>query len=83
EELADGDVVEVLDRAGVASHPPLPDGVRIAERDGHVWVTNFSDSPVSVDAPTDATWVIGDANVEAFDVGVVTGSVGDVTVTQR
>jgi len=82
-ELADAVVGEVLDRAGVASHPPLPDGVRIAERDGHVWVTNFSDSPVSVDAPADATWVVGDGNVEAFDVGVVAGSLGDVTVTRR
>ncbi|QSG04795.1 beta-galactosidase [Halapricum desulfuricans] len=82
-ELADALVGDLLERAGVTTHAPLPDGVRIAERDGHVWVTNFTDAPVSVDVPDGAAWVVGDERVGAYDVGVLEGTLGDVTVTRE
>ncbi|MEF8881007.1 MAG: beta-galactosidase [Halapricum sp.] len=82
-ELANAVTAGLLDRAGVTYHEPLPDGVRIAARDGYAWVTNFTGAALAVDAPTDATWVVGDSTVDAYDVGVVECGLADVTVGQR
>ncbi|MFB6189876.1 MAG: beta-galactosidase [Halapricum sp.] len=77
-DLADALVGDVLDRADVNRCGPLPDGVRVAERDGYVWVTNFTGETVSVDAPD--AWVVGGETIGAYDVGVVEATVDEVRV---
>jgi beta-galactosidase len=79
--LADALAGDLLQQAGVEHHAPLPDGVRVAERDGYVWVTNFTGRPVAVDAEDGATWVVGSPTVESYGVGVVESDLGSVTVT--
>jgi beta-galactosidase len=79
-ELANALTADLLERAGVDHLPDLPDGVRVAERDGYVWVTNFTSTSLSVDAPADAEWVVGDAAVDGFDVSVLEASLADVSV---
>ncbi|MFB6073762.1 MAG: beta-galactosidase [Haloarculaceae archaeon] len=80
--LADDLVTTLLDEAGVAYTDRLPAGVRVAERDGHTWVTNFTGAPVTVDAPDGAEWVVGDRHVGAFDVGVVCAPAAPLSVTR-
>ncbi|WP_101295589.1 beta-galactosidase [Halegenticoccus soli] len=70
----------LLDRAGVGCADRFPTGVRAAERDGFVWITNFTSDPVRISAPADAAWVVGDAAVGAFDVSVVEADLGSVSV---
>jgi len=79
--LADDLVDALLSRAGVDRTAPLPEGVAVAERDGHVWVNNFTDTSVSVSVPDGTTWVVGSATVDPFDVGVFTGELADVAIT--
>jgi len=78
--LADALVGNLLDSADVEHLRPLPDGVRVAERDDHVWVTNFSEASVDVDAPDEADWVVGSSAVDAYDVGVVRTGLDTVAV---
>lgn len=75
-DLADAIVSELLDSAEIEWSERLPDGVRIAERDGHVWITNFTGEPVRVDA--DGEWIVGDGEIEPFGVGVIRSSLGDL-----
>jgi len=63
-DLADALVADLLERADVPAADPLPDGVRLTERDGYTWVTNFGRDPVEVNAG-DAAVVVGDATVLA------------------
>lgn len=63
-------VGDLLDRAGVATTDPLPKQVRFTRRDGLTWVVNFRAESLSVDAPADAEWFLGDASVGAYDVAV-------------
>ena len=78
--LADALVGDLLDRAGVAGHEPLPDGVRVARRDGYVWVTNFTSESLAVEAPSGAKWLVSDGDVGGFDVGVVECDLDEITV---
>ncbi|GAB3688085.1 beta-galactosidase [Salinarchaeum chitinilyticum] len=82
-ELADAITGSLLERAGVPTHDPLRDGVRIAQRDGYVWVTNFTGEPRSVDVPEDATWIVGDGTVGAYDLCVVKCDRSALSVTGR
>ncbi|WP_276273190.1 beta-galactosidase [Haloarcula litorea] len=70
-DLADALATDLLDAAGVATTNRLPEGVRVARRDGYTWVTNFTDEPRTVDAPDAAEWVVGDASVDGYDAAVV------------
>lgn len=69
-DLAGALIESLLDRAGVSATDPLPEGVRLARRDGLTWVANFNEQTLSVDAPADASWVVGDGALGAFDVAV-------------
>jgi beta-galactosidase len=82
DDLADALVEAVLDEAGVERTERLPDGVRLSERDGTVWVTNFTDQPVTVDAPADADWRLGGETVGAYEVSVVAAGLSALSVRQ-
>ena len=58
----------------------MPGAVRVAERDGYAWITNFGSDPVTVDAP--GPFVVGDARIGAYDVAVVDASVGEIDVSR-
>jgi beta-galactosidase len=76
------DLVDVLlDRAGVERCPRLPERVQVAHRDGLTWVTNFDDRPVSIDAPADATWHLGDATLGSYGVAVLDAPPSAVSVS--
>ncbi|SFR67811.1 beta-galactosidase [Halogeometricum limi] len=77
-DLADELVSGLLSRAGVETTHRLPDGVRVNERDGLTWVSNFTSDPVSVDAPADATFVVGDETLDGFDAAVVESAPADL-----
>jgi len=81
EALADALVADALDAAGVPRTDRLPEGVRVAERDGYAWVTNFGSDPVDVDAPADATFVVGSDAVAGFDVAVVDAPASDLGIS--
>jgi len=78
-DLADALVADLLERAAVPAADPLPDDVRLTERDGYTWVTNFGRDPVEVDAG-DAPVVVGDATVPGRDLAVVEGPAHDVVI---
>jgi len=80
DDLANALVDDLLDRAGVETISSLPERVHVTERDGYTWVTNFRSTPVSVDAPTDATWIHGGSWVEAHDLAVVRADRRDLRV---
>ncbi|WP_303657485.1 beta-galactosidase [Halomarina pelagica] len=82
-DLADALVADLLDRAGVDCAARAPDGVRLAARDGHTWVTNFSDRPVRATAPDDAEWAIGGETVPAYGVSVVRTAPSTLSVTRE
>ncbi|XVH32037.1 beta-galactosidase [Haloferacaceae archaeon DSL9] len=75
-DLADDLARSLLERAGVEHAERLPDGVRVAVRDGHTWVTNFSSRRCVVDAG-EAHRLVGDAPVAPFGVAVLEGDVAD------
>ncbi len=79
-DLADALAIDLLESAGIEYVNRLPDGVRVGERDGQTWITNFTADPVTVDTPATSQWLVGNADVDGFDVGVVNVSIGDVTV---
>jgi len=79
-DLADALVSDLLDRADVATTNRLPDGVRVAERDGLTWVGNFTEDGVTVDAPADADFLLGDETVPSFDVSVLEAAASDLRV---
>ncbi|WP_265108369.1 hypothetical protein [Halosolutus halophilus] len=54
----------------------LPDGLRVCERGGRTWVTNFSSDRHRV-AAEDVSWLVGGPTVEAFDVAVADGELVD------
>ncbi|WP_435176700.1 beta-galactosidase [Halorussus sp. AFM4] len=76
--LADALLADALDAAGVPRTDRLPESVRVAERDGYAWVTNFGSDPVEVDAPAGAAFVVGGETVEGFDVAVVEARAADL-----
>jgi beta-galactosidase len=80
DDLADALVEAVLDEAGVERTGRLPDGVRLSERDGTVWVTNFTDQSVTVDVPADADWLLGEETVGAYDLSVVAADLSALSV---
>ena len=69
-ELAGAVVGDLLARASVATTDPLPAQVRLMRRGGLTWIGNFSERAVSINAPADASWHLGDADLDAFDVAV-------------
>ena len=73
-ELAEALAGDLLDRADVAHTGPLPNGLRMGERDGRVWVTNFTEESFVVDHAD------GTAQVEPFDVVILDGAVEDISV---
>jgi beta-galactosidase len=80
EDLAGAVTTALLERAGVAHTDPLPAGVRLAERDGYMWVLNFGPNSVRVGAPSDGGWTVGGAVVDPFDVGVVSSPAASLRV---
>jgi len=82
-DLAGALVADLLERADVAATDPLGDRVRFVHRDGLTWVVNFGDERLEVDAPADATWVVGDEAVDAVDAAVVDAEPADLTVTEN
>ncbi|WP_435317233.1 beta-galactosidase [Haloarchaeobius sp. TZWSO28] len=79
-DLADALVSDVLDAAGVARTHRLPDSVRVAERDGYSWVTNFGPDAVAIDAPEDTSFLVGSDEIGGYDVAVVEAAASDLTV---
>ncbi|QRV17790.1 beta-galactosidase (plasmid) [Haloterrigena salifodinae] len=69
-ELANDLVGSLLDRAGVPQTDVLPDGVRVASRDGHTWVMNFRSDPVAVTVAEDASWRLGGPEIDSFDLAI-------------
>lgn len=80
EELADALVTDLLDRAGVSYTDRLPETVRVAQRDGRVWVLNFGSDPRTVDTPDNAAWHVGGASIPGYGVGVVDADVSDISI---
>ncbi|MFC4438996.1 MULTISPECIES: beta-galactosidase [Natrialbaceae] len=77
DDLADDLVRSLLARADVEHSDRLPEGVRVNERDGRTWVTNFSSDRVRLDPETDVEWLLGDAAIGAYDVAVADGRIVD------
>lgn len=75
-DLADAIVSDILDWADVPTTPRLPDGVRVHERAGYLWITNFGQTPVSVDA--DLSWLLGAQTIGASDLAVGAGSLDEI-----
>ncbi|NGM69511.1 beta-galactosidase [Natronolimnobius sp. AArcel1] len=69
-DLADAISVGLLERAGVSFGERLPERVRLTERDGYTWVTNFGTDAVTVDAGS-GTLVLGEETVPGRDLAVV------------
>jgi beta-galactosidase len=82
-DLANAIVDDLLDRADVATTPPLPERVHVTQRGEYTWVTNFRASSVSVDAPGDAEWVHGGGRIGGHDLAVVRADRRDLQVTVR
>lgn len=82
EKLAGALVEDVLDRADIDHTDPLPEGVRCSRRGNHVWITNFSLDPVTVRAPPDAEWVVGDGRLDGADCAVVRASRSDLDIVR-
>lgn len=66
-DLATALLGDELDRAGVPHTDQLPDGVRVGERDGTCWVTNFTSDAFEVVAD-DGTRSLGAFDVARLDV---------------
>jgi beta-galactosidase len=79
-DLADTLVVDLLDGSGVAYTDRLPATLRLARRDGYVWVLNFGGDAVAVDAPDDARWLLGSQSVPRYDLAVLDGELTDISV---
>ncbi|WP_276257093.1 beta-galactosidase [Halomontanus rarus] len=77
--LADAIVVALLERAALPVGERLPDRVRLTERDGHTWVTNFRADAVSID-PGSGSVVLGDESVPGRDLAVVDGPAHEIGV---
>ena len=73
-DLADALVTQHLDAADVARTDRLPTAVRVTERDGYTWVTNFGSDAVEVGVPAGTNFVVGDPALDGFDVAVVDAS---------
>lgn len=78
-DLADAISVALLERAGLPVGDRLPERVRLTERDGHTWVTNFRADAVSVDIGS-GTVVLGDEAVPGRDLVVVDGPAHEIGV---
>ncbi|WP_224270908.1 beta-galactosidase [Haloprofundus salinisoli] len=81
--LADELVGDLLIRADVETTPRLPDQVRLARRNGLTWVANFSSDPVTVDADTDARWLVGGESVDSYDVAVTDAAPATLSVQKE
>ncbi|WP_224337600.1 beta-galactosidase [Haloprofundus halobius] len=81
--LADELVDDLLTRADVKTTPRLPNQVRMAQRNGLTWVTNFSSDPVTVDIGADARWLVGDESVDSYDVAVTDAAPATLSVQQQ
>ncbi|MFC6906606.1 beta-galactosidase [Halalkalicoccus tibetensis] len=82
--LADAIVSDLLADAGVpATAEPLPPRVRVVERDGLTWVTNFSDRELLVKPPDGASMLQGSETVPGYGLAVVDAPLTDVGVEHR
>ena len=80
-DLASALVGDLLGRTDVPTTERLLDQVRLLRRDGMTWVVNFRHTPLSVDAPAEATWAVGDSTVDAYDVAVTDARPRSLSVT--
>jgi len=79
--LADALCVDLLSTAGVPHRDaPLPEGVRVAQRGDHCFVTNFTSGTVRVAGLT-ADPVVGRSPVGAYDYLVACGDTTEVEVS--
>ncbi|WP_222912923.1 beta-galactosidase [Natrinema sp. SYSU A 869] len=76
-DLANDLVGSLLGRAGVRRSDPLPEGVRVACRDGHTWVMNFGSEPIMVTLEEETSWRLGGPEIEPFDVSIADTDVVD------
>ncbi|ESP86796.1 beta-D-galactosidase [Candidatus Halobonum tyrrellensis G22] len=79
-ELADAITTDLLERADVQFGDRLPDLVRLTERDGYTWVTNFGSKPIEISS--DADIVLGGPIVEGRDLSVVRAAPHEIEVNQ-
>lgn len=81
-ELADAVITDVIDQGDIPhTASPLPAGIRLCQRGPLTWVTNFTGTSVTVHAPTDRQWVLGDEHVGPYDVAVVRSPAANITVS--
>lgn len=79
-DLADTLICDILSNAGIETSSRLPDGVRLNERDGVTWISNFTSDRYEVEVPEETDVVVGDRKLEAFDVAAVPESRSEVNV---
>ncbi|RKD86264.1 beta-galactosidase [Halopiger aswanensis] len=79
EDLLDALVTGLLSRGDIYIGERLPAGVRLNERDGLTWVTNFTGEPRNIDV-ADGDLLVGGETIEPYGVAVVSGPRSAVTV---
>lgn len=79
EDLLDALITELLSRGSVDVGERLPAGIRLNERDGLTWVTNFTGERRNIDV-ADEDLLVGDETIEPYGVVVVSGPRSAVTV---
>lgn len=78
-DLGDAITTALLNRADVPFGDRLPELVRLTERDGYTWVTNFRSDPVDID-PGSGEVTIGDTTVAGCDLAVVDSPSSEIEV---
>ncbi|WP_408960257.1 beta-galactosidase [Natrinema sp. 74] len=83
-DLANDLVGSLLGRAGVRRTDVLPDGVRVASRDGYTWVMNFRSDPVAATIDGDLSWQLGGPEISPFDLAIAdTDAIDGLSVQPR
>ena len=70
-DLADALVTDLLADADIEASPRLPPGVRLSDRGGLTWVSNFTSDRYDLAGVTPDELVVGDLPVNAFDAVAV------------
>lgn len=70
----------LLNRGDVPYGDRLPELVRLTERDGYTWVTNFRADEITAD-PGGGEFVLGNETVPGRDLAVVAGPAHEICMT--